>query len=96
MSESKKYTCAICGHEYDHLEDRNACETKCLRERKEAEEKRKQEALNKTRAARKKEVDEAYERYAELLSKYVQDYGYCRFKYRDDGIDWIWKSPLGF
>lgn len=31
------YRCGVCNHEYETLEERNVCETKCIKERKEAE-----------------------------------------------------------
>ena len=62
---SRMYVCAICGKSYEHVEDRVACETKCLKKRKaEEEQKKRNEAreklTNSTKAIEKKltEVDE--------------------------------------
>lgn len=62
---SRMYVCAICGKSYEHVEDRIACETTCLKKRKaEEEQKKRNEAreklTNSTKAIEKKliEVDE--------------------------------------
>lgn len=69
------YRCAICGKSYDTIEERSACETKCLSDRAEAERKRKEEELRKTKENRKKEVDMAWDHYNELRNEYLKDYG---------------------
>lgn len=49
---NETYTCAICGTPYNSIEERIACETKCLKKHKEAEAKKKLEE-------QQKKVDEA-------------------------------------
>ena len=50
------YKCEICGKEYENIEDRVACETKCLHDRKVAEEKRKKIKLEQEKETRKQEI----------------------------------------
>ena len=69
------YKCEICNNTYENLEERIACETKCLADRKIAEEKRKKAELEEKKEARKAEVAEAQKKYLELLEAYVEDYG---------------------
>ena len=72
------YKCAICGKEFDNIQDRAKCELACLKEQEE-------EKKKKEHAARKKEVDEAVARAEELKRKYIQDYGaYVRTCHVDD------------
>lgn len=79
------YKCAICGKEFDNIQDRAKCELTCLKKQEEdkklAAEKKKKEEHD----ARKKEVDEAVARAEELKRKYIQDYGvYVRTCHVDD------------
>ena len=69
------YKCEICGNSYENLEDRIDCEVKCLEARKVAEEKRKQAERDAEKETRRAEVEAAQQKYLDLLSKYVEDYG---------------------
>lgn len=69
------YKCEICNKEYENIKDRVECETKCLKERELAEEKRKAAELEAKKESRKAEVEMAFENYMELLNKYIEDYG---------------------
>jgi uncharacterized protein with HEPN domain len=74
------YKCAICGEAYETVSKRMNCEQECLK--KQAEEEKKAEELKKEieYAARKAEVDMAYEKYIELRNKFAKDYG--SYEYR--------------
>lgn len=76
--ENEIYTCAICGKKHSDIESRIACETSCLKKRKEAEAKRKEYELNQKKEARYAEVEKAYQTYHNLLEAYVKDYGSFR------------------
>lgn len=69
------YRCAICNKGHDTIEERIACETKCLKERNEAEEKREQIILEREKNVRMQEIRETYDRYLYMLEEYVCDYG---------------------
>lgn len=69
------YKCGICGREYENIEDRIACETKCLHDRKVAEEKRKKMKLEQEKETRRKEVQMAWDHYSDLLKAFIEDYG---------------------
>lgn len=84
----KTYTCDVCGKTYDTVEERNACETKCLADRKKAEAKRKEEELRKVKETRKKEIEMAYDHYNELLKAYIKDYGSYSFMRECSNGDW--------
>lgn len=87
--DKSAYRCAICGKSYDTIEERSACETKCLSDRAEAERKRKEEELRKTKENRKKELDMAWDHYNELLKAYIKDYGsYSAVREYSNG-DWV-------
>lgn len=77
--ENKTYKCALCGKEYQTIQERNTCETKCLvwdkeQERKAAEAKRKAE-----QDKREKEITMAVENAIELVQAFVKDYGHYPF-----------------
>ena len=69
------YKCEICGKEYENIEERVACETKCLHDRKVAEEKRKKIKLEQEKETRKQEIQMAANHYNDLLTAFMKDYG---------------------
>ena len=72
------YPCAICGTEHDSIEARHACETKCIKERRDAEELMRKQKLEEERDARKAEIDAMYVHLNEKIKSYVKDYGSIR------------------
>lgn len=76
MEESKTYyKCGVCGKSHSTLEDRNACEAKCLKARKEAEVALKKQKLEEEKAKRMDEIDAAIKHLQELFKDYINDYG---------------------
>ena len=73
--QNTSYFCAICGAEHESIEARHACETKCIKERKEAEELMKKQKLEEEKNARKEEIDTLYALLNEKIKSYVKDYG---------------------
>ena len=69
------YVCAICGTAYNSIEERAACETKCIAAKKENEEKLRQEKLEAEKEARREEIEATAKHYNELVKAYVKDYG---------------------
>jgi hypothetical protein len=94
MANKKEFTseelAKACEEAKKNFEKLNEQYLKAKRE--EEEEKAAQLALEKE--ARKKEVDEAYDKYLELLSAYVKDYGsYSTTAYSDDWFpNKFWRS----
>ena len=69
------YKCAICGNEYEELEDRIECETQCLKELKEAEEAKKADEYN---AKHKESLSAIYSKLTEvdeMLKEHMKEYG---------------------
>ena len=69
------YKCGICSKEYSTIAERSNCEQTCLK--KQEEEEAKKAAERKKAAeyeARKREVDEAFNRAYELREKFLKDY----------------------
>lgn len=69
------YKCAICGTEYEDLENRIVCETQCLKELKEAEEAKKADEYN---AKRKESLNTIYNKLTEvdvMLKEHMKEYG---------------------
>lgn len=81
------YKCAICGKEFDNIQDRAKCELACLKKQEEkkrlaAEKKKKEE-----QAARIKEVDEALAHAYKLKDQYIKDYGSYVYTCDADDLD---------
>ena len=85
------YKCGICGSEHDLPIERAKCEIACAE--KQAEEARKAAALKKEAeyAARKAEVDNAFNTAYELKEKFIKDYG--RYTWSSNSIDFpsMWR-----
>ena len=77
-SDKTSYFCAICGSEHESIEARNTCETKCIKERRAAEEFMRKQKLEEEKDARKKEIDAMYTLLNEKIKSYVKDYGSIR------------------
>lgn len=70
-----QYHCAICGNAYDTIDERVACETKCLAARKKTQEELKKKKLEEEKTTRKAEIDAKYKELATLVKDYCHDYG---------------------
>ena len=84
---TRKYSCAVCGKEYDSIEERNKCEAKCIADRKKAEAALAKKKLEDEKAARKAEIDKKYKELNVLIDNYIKDYGSIQIgeaRYFDD------------
>lgn len=70
-----KYTCGICGKEFDNVIDRMNHERNCYQNKKDKEEKEKNEKLKEEENNRIQEISNAREHYFDLVSKFNEDYG---------------------
>ena len=70
-----QYKCAICNEIYDDVQDRMNCEMKCIAKQKEEEKKAAEAKKRAEKDMRKKEVDEALRKFANLVQAYAEDYG---------------------
>ena len=77
-TDKTSYSCAICGSEHESIEARHACETKCIKERRDAEELMRKQKLEEEKDVRKKEIDAMYILLNEKIKNYVKDYGSIR------------------
>lgn len=69
------YTCAICGKSYADLSERIACETKCLADRKAAEEKKKKMELKRLKSESEKKTIDALANAEKEIYRHVTAYG---------------------
>lgn len=84
---TRKYSCAVCGKEYDSIEDRNKCEAQCIADRKKVEAALAKKKLEDEKAARKAEIDKKYKELNVLIDNYIKDYGSIQIgeaRYFDD------------
>ena len=70
-----QYNCAICGKSYDTIDERVACETKCLADRKKAQAALEKKKLEEKKSTRKTEIEKKYKELATLVRDYCHDYG---------------------
>ena len=75
VSNKMVYHCAICGKPYDTVDERVACETKCLAERKKAQAELEKKKLEEKKTTRKEEIEKKYKELSTLVKNYINDYG---------------------
>lgn len=75
VSNKMVYHCAICGKPYDTVDERVACETKCLAARKKAQAEIEKKKLEEKKNTRKAEIEKKYKELAVLMNDYCKDYG---------------------
>lgn len=74
-TETPKYTCAVCGRNYDTVESRIKCESSCLAELKEVEQKLKEEKLNADKKERYEHIKQSLSSVNDEVKAYLNDYG---------------------
>lgn len=75
VSNKMVYHCAICGKPYDTVDERVACETKCLAERKKAQAELEKKKLEEKKNTRKAEIEKKYKELATLVNDYCKEFG---------------------
>ena len=88
MADNKHvYQCAICGSEYDTIQDRANCETECVKKVLEAEKKAAKAKLFEEKNNRFAEASAALENALALVNKCVEDYGSFQYNGKLDILD---------
>lgn len=94
VSNKMVYHCAICGKPYDTVDERVACETKCLAARKKAQAEIEKKKLEEKKNTRKAEIEKKYKELATLVNDYCKDYGSLQLgesRYFEDDISTLSK-----
>lgn len=89
VSNKMVYHCAICGKSYDTVDERVACETKCLAARKKAQAEIEKKKLEEKKTTRKEEIEKKYKELSTLVKNYINDYGSLQIgdtRYFDDNM----------
>ena len=89
VSNKMVYHCAICGKPYDTVDERVACETKCLAARKKAQAEIEKKRLEEEKTTRKAEIEKKYKELSALVKNYINDYGSLQIgdtRYFDDNM----------
>ena len=89
VSNKMVYHCAICGKPYDTVDERVACETKCLAARKKAQAELEKKKLEEKKTTRKEEIEKKYKELSTLVKNYINDYGSLQIgdtRYFDDNM----------
>ena len=94
VSNKMVYHCAICGKPYDTVDERVACETKCLAARKKAQAELEKKKLEEKKNTRKAEIEKKYKELATLVNDYCKDDGSLQLgesSYFEDYIPTLFK-----
>ena len=84
------YKCGICGEIYDSIRERVCCEAACLEKQEEEERKATELKKKEEQAARKAEVDAAFEKFIQLKEAYLKDYDAYAYgmESSSENVDW--------
>lgn len=75
INNEKIYKCAICGKEYETIEDRSKCEIACIEKVKAKAEAEKKKRLEEEKNVRKADIEKKYIELNELVKSFIKDYG---------------------
>ena len=70
----KKYTCAMCGNEYESILERAKCETKCVTDAVKAAEEEKKRIENEMREESAKNIEDTLSELNEMIAKHFEKY----------------------
>ena len=89
MYARKAFKCGICDKEFNNVADRARCELAC--NARQEEEAKKAAALKKKeeKAARKAEVDAAFDKAMQLREAYLKDYDTYIYTYNKEDANWL-------
>ena len=98
MPTKKEYTIEELEAQYKKTEENQKALKQQIEQKKKEEKKLREEKLAREKKNRKKEVDEALEKYKTLLQAYMNDYGIYSYGFDDDVFDLLnakfWNSIL--
>ena len=96
ITEPEKLYCAICGNSYEEVEDRAACEAKCIKERQEAEEKRKQFEYDEAKNASEEEIGDALSSVNKMIAEHLQRFETLSLKNNYPYLRYLFKNSVGW
>lgn len=70
----KKYTCAVCGKEYESVLERAKCEEKCVTEAVKAKEEKKRLEYEAQRNESAKNIEETLSELNEMIANHFEKY----------------------
>lgn len=95
-TEPNKYHCAICGNSYEHVEERAKCEAKCIRERQEAEAKKKQLEYEAAKTASEEAIYMALSDVNEMIAEHLRKYETLMLKNNYPYLRYLFKNGWWF
>lgn len=87
MSTKKDYTIEELEAQYKLVEEKRNALKQQIEQKKKEEKKLREEKLAREQNTRKKELDEAFATYKQLLTAYMRDYGAYFWTSNDDTFD---------
>jgi hypothetical protein len=93
MSTKKEYTIEELEEQYKLAEEKQKALKQQIDQKKKEEEELREAELAKEKESRKKELDEALEKYKTLLRAYMRDYGMYSYSF-DDGVFDLFSSKF--
>lgn len=97
MDENRMYVCALCGKEYETVEERIACETKCLAEFKAAELQKKLEEEKENKLASNKAIEEELDKIDQMVKEHLRKYENLKLSRNYYYLSYLFKSsPFWF
>ena len=70
----KNYACAFCGKLHEEIEGRVACETKCLKDYKMKEERKKADEMKKKKVESQKAIEAELRKVNDMIKDHYKNY----------------------
>lgn len=90
------YYCSICGNSYESVEKRAECELKCFKERKEAEEKKKEFEREEARIASEEAIYKALVEVDGMVAEHLHEYESLTLKDNYPYLRYMFKNNIGW
>ncbi|MDD6827986.1 MAG: hypothetical protein PUE12_18110 [Oscillospiraceae bacterium] len=95
-NDSHRYKCAICGKNYNTIEERIKCEINCVTERKEVEKKMKEEQLKSDEQARYDHIKTLLSEANDEIKAYLNDYESFSIDTNYYYLRYVFRFPIWF
>jgi len=94
---TEMYTCAVCGKYYKSIEERAKCESKCLVDRKRAEEEKKRNEYATKKRESEQAIDKALSDMNEMVAKHLKEYEQLSIKRTYPYLNYVFaNTPWAF
>lgn len=90
------YSCAICGKNYETIEERAECELACSEKRRKEEIEKKREAYDVAKKASEANIEEKLSEVNDMIKEHLNEYEHLRLTKSYHYLQYIFSKRLWF